>query len=120
MGKDRMLDKADQRLRTLLAGKAYRMYYDEVRRSLSRAQHDLTPEHSTEEGSISDIRRLFHSLKGSSGFFGFQDIESAAGKIESILASLEPNALQALGEAQKVVNELEQLVEQLPLPAKKE
>jgi chemotaxis protein histidine kinase CheA len=122
------LEAANERMKILLQGKAYQMFYEELSRSVQGTDNDLlqkingqtaAPDDATTD-DMADLRRRFHALKGSSGFFGFTQIKATAGKLEDILTALEPNAIDALQDARNLVTELQRLAGELPPPKSKD
>lgn len=120
MSTERKSNDAEHQFNLLLRGKAYQLFYAELHRSVTEVQEQLSPSVSAGEDSLRTMRRLFHSLKGSSGFFGFRDLHTTVGKLESALENLESSALPSLDATRELLEELERQVKALPTPSNQE
>ena len=76
----------------LLGGNAYRLFVGELQRYLDFAR----PMFAESTLPSADAARLlaanFHTIKGSAGFFGFDDIFRSAGELEKTLMGIEKGA----------------------------
>jgi chemotaxis protein histidine kinase CheA len=122
---EEQLRLADERVQLLLRGRAYQMFYEELNRSFGVPLADEPARQimgSLPLGAeaLKEMRRKVHSVKGSSGFFGFSEIQDTAGQLETVLATLEPSAIKMLDSARDLMIELQRLTEKLPRPAPKQ
>ncbi len=122
---EQQLRLADERVRVLLSGRAYQMFYEELNRSFGgcvsqEAVRQIMESLPLEADALEEMRRKVHSVKGSSGFFGFSEIRDAAGQLETVLSTLESSTIETLDSARDLMIELQRLTEQLPRPAPKQ
>lgn len=69
----------------LLSGRAYPLFRAEIRDNLAEFDRALLFSEVNELSKRREFSIIFHKIKGSSGFFGFQEIYSLAGMLEDLL-----------------------------------
>lgn len=95
------------------ATKAYRLYRDELTRFLAEAQSMLEAERLNPQHADL-LRRNFHKLKGSSGFFGFPEIAQTSAQLEQILLESQTQISRQLGQIKQMILDLDALAQSLP------
>lgn len=98
----------------LLTGRAYQLFFSEYGARISSASIEL--ERPISSTTQKDLKASFHMLKGSSGFFGFDDIRRLAGELELIFAKSSPLDADEIVSAREKVGMLLDYQTQLPQP----
>lgn len=98
----------------LLTGRAYQLFFSEYGERISSASAEL--EQSISPLAQQDLKARFHMLKGSSGFFGFDEIQRLAGELENIFAKQAPLAGADIASAKEKLETLRDFQSQIPQP----
>jgi HPt (histidine-containing phosphotransfer) domain-containing protein len=69
----------------LLTGRAYPLFKEEIKAQIAEFDRALFFSEVNELTKRREFSIIFHKIKGSSGFFGFQDIYALAGMLEDLL-----------------------------------
>ena len=93
-----------------LYSEAYKIYRSELDTHMSRIAELLQRELVGSEEK-KELKTRFHTIKGGAGFFGFDQIFSVAGILETMMKDVSTDPIQT---AQIQFQTLQQLIGQLP------
>lgn len=88
------------------SGKAYEIFVNEFHKHLAYIAAVLESEAPVDAEEQQKLSRLFHTIKGGSGFFGFDVIHKNAGILEKILKNPDLKLKDELGEIVSLFNAL--------------
>lgn len=96
----------------LTQGKAYQLFLSELERHLGLANQAI---HDFDEirQHAQDLAIVFHTIKGSAGFFGLGDVAKTAGKLEDIFEQKPFQIIELKTEITSLVGELEHVYQDL-------
>ena len=98
----------------LLTGRAYQLFFSEYGEHILSASAEL--ERPISSATQQDLKARFHMLKGSSGFFGLDEIRKVAGELENIFAKESPLAVADIDSAREKLEALRDFQSQIPQP----
>lgn len=101
---------------TLISGKAYRIFLTEFEKHIEHFDRFLAGEIQRSTESLAQASARFHTIKGGSGFFGFDEIAKAAGKLEVLLQRPSSALEKSWEEVEVTYSELKHAAKQLPVP----
>jgi len=101
----------------LISGNAYKIFVCELFQHLNRAQKvfqgpDALP--SVEDAKT--VGRNFHTIRGGAGFFGLEEMTSAAREIETMLLKAEGSMTEKIDTIRRLLKKIEALAKDLPPP----
>ena len=96
----------------MLAGAAYRIFYEEVQKHMAAGQILIGA--TVDPKECKEMSMRFHTIRGGAGFFQLKEISELATKLEKML--LMPDANINLDEARGIFRQLEVLVRGMPAP----
>jgi HPt (histidine-containing phosphotransfer) domain-containing protein len=101
----------------LLAGSAYRIFFDELQKHITATRSSFEGEGWTED-SMQEAMGRFHTIKGGAGFFKLTKLAELAGLLETAIQgdSLEELRERAL-ELRELNYELQKVAAEIPPPA---
>ena len=100
----------------LLSTRAYPLFISEIRLGLGDFETALNSNALQGQESRRTFAIMFHKIKGSSGFFGFQEIYTLAGMLEDLLNKEDFKKNHDCGDLQSFFDQLKQEVANLPQP----
>lgn len=99
----------------LIGGKAYGIFREELARHLAAAKKHLDcADTLPKENVYRALALTFHTVKGSAGFFGFDEIASAANGLQRLLLGTEEDVRKRIGSIQCLLREIEAALASLP------
>ncbi len=107
---------ADDLEKKLLAGKAYRIFCEELQKHLEATSTmfitgDWTPE------QLREASNRFHTIKGGAGFFRLTSVASLAGELENLLGDTDPADLaKMLDTLRDLDQKLRSAASEIPVP----
>ena len=104
----------DNHQKRILAGKAYRLFNQEVLRHLSEVQ-ELHAE-SRDASVLNEIAERMHKVKGGAGFFGLNEMARIAGYLEHSLKDPNLSAEQKRAELDAELSSLKIEAGKMPPP----
>ena len=96
--------------------RAYRIFFDEVRRHIGQAQTTLL---EFENMSPDDMKRLacaFHTIRGGAGFFGLDQLSKVAGTLEETFGHSPAEVIEQRADVIARISELAKIAAELPEP----
>ena len=100
---------------SLTSGKAYKLYRQEFARFLESARGALRSPEITAE-TAEEMKRNFHKLRGSSGFFGLKGAEKLSEELEKMFSAELDRVAANLEQARKAVDALNAEFRSLEIP----
>lgn len=98
----------------LRKGKAYRLFVAEYGERISIATERLG--RGIDLDGQRDLKARFHMLKGSAGFFGFDEVRKRAAQLEDIFSKAESLNETDLEQARTQIDFLREFQQHMPLP----
>lgn len=101
----------------LLAGAAYRIFFDELKKHIE-ATREVFEGEKWQEDSLQEAMCRFHTIRGGAGFFKLSKLAELAGKLEVAIQSSDSNTLFLQAASLRELNlELQKEAASVPLPA---
>lgn len=100
----------------LISSRAYPLFLAEINNSLSNFGEALVNNKLQESSSRAAFAIVFHKIKGSSGFFGFQEIYSIAGLLEDLLKKEDFKKNHEYKDIESLFEQLKEEAAKLPKP----
>lgn len=97
----------------ILSG-AFTIFVNEMEKHLSETRVIFSHESLPTVPELQDARNRFHKIKGGAGFFGLEDIEETASKIENILKEVKTSEESAVDAINDLIKTLEKHLAQVP------
>jgi chemotaxis protein histidine kinase CheA len=88
------------------SGKAYEIFVNEYHKHIAYITTVLNAETGIDAEEQQKLSRLFHTIKGGAGFFGFDVIHKSAGVLEKILKNPDLKFAAEKNEILSIFNEL--------------
>lgn len=99
----------------LLNTRAYAIFVEELSKQIGFVNEKFSKQPLSETDSR-ELKAIFHTIKGGSGFFGLDQIYQNASKLETLLAG----TLEEMDKVKKLMKKLEKNAGELPEPLVKD
>lgn len=98
----------------LLKTRAYTIFKDELEKNISYAKDKFIHSEIISEQNCKDAKDMFHTIKGSSGFFGFNEMHANAAALEKLFKNSMEDLVCEMDTVRKLISEIEEIVGDLP------
>lgn len=102
----------DQRIKA----NAYRVFFAELEKHMLEICSTVAPGKTPDGSALRRVGTTFHTIRGGAGFFGLDELATAAGHLENLLLEDTKRACAELEKVRALVAEITLLAEKLPRP----